>query len=159
RGLGTRLRDLISRASSPRGSGTLTTPPALTPPNPPLAKRLNRNALTVAAVVMGMTVIACLVVLQKDSRPIPRMGSDPAVAEQTRPTFLDRPAPSTALDQGLDSAKRQTTAADVERETRPATTRGVSPGQTRRFADQPMSTTLNLDPPQASTIGRADSPR
>ena len=32
-------------------------------PDPPLAKRLNRNALTLAAVIMGMTVLTVIVVL------------------------------------------------------------------------------------------------
>jgi type IV secretory pathway VirB10-like protein len=59
----------------------------------PIAKRLNRNALTVAAVVMGMTVIASLVVLRGDtSSAANRVAPAALPSETTAPTFLDRPA-------------------------------------------------------------------
>lgn len=63
------------------------------PPPQPVAKRLNRNALTVAAVIMGMTVIACLVVLRDDPRPTAttHAAADPTLSDVTAPSFLDRP--------------------------------------------------------------------
>jgi type IV secretory pathway VirB10-like protein len=64
-------------------------------PLPPLAKRLNRNALTVAAVLMGMTVLTAIVVVRPshDTRERP---STPAAVEEaspapSRPAFLDEP--------------------------------------------------------------------
>lgn len=64
----------------------------LAPPPTPVATRLNRNALTVAAVVMGVTVLVAVVTLNT-STPTPRVSQDaptttpPAAA----PSFLDRP--------------------------------------------------------------------
>lgn len=64
-------------------------------PMPPLAKRLNRNALTVAAVIMGMTVLTAVVLLNPGrdtdrSRPAQRgVVEEPPVP--SRPTFLDEP--------------------------------------------------------------------
>ena len=83
-------------AKDPRRGEPLSTPRSnLGPPNPPLAKRLNRNALTVAAVLMGMTVIASLMVLNTGS---PKQSTqtavpDRAVAQPSEPTFLQHPVP------------------------------------------------------------------
>ncbi|HEV8305052.1 MAG TPA: TrbI/VirB10 family protein [Gemmatimonadales bacterium] len=72
-------------------------------PLPPLAKRLNRNALTVGAVIMGMTVLTA-VVLVRPSREAPQTpsvpGTDETPAVPSRPTFLDEPvrAPSARPD-------------------------------------------------------------
>jgi type IV secretory pathway VirB10-like protein len=71
-------------------------PPPVLPPRPPLAKRLNRNALTVAAVLMGMTVLTSIVVLNT-GHPVgasaaPVESVTPAAPPPT-PTFLDRPVP------------------------------------------------------------------
>ena len=65
-------------------------------PLPPLAKRLNRNALTVAAVIMGMTVLTAIVVLNP-SADEENTGAPPASADEPppvppRPAFLDEPA-------------------------------------------------------------------
>ena len=64
-------------------------------PAPPLAKRLNRNALTVAAVIMGMTVLTAIVVLNPgESGDKSDAGQKGVVAEPpvaSRPTFLDEP--------------------------------------------------------------------
>lgn len=96
RGLKAQVLDLFA-AQTQTNAPTAQPTPALAPAPPPLAKRLNRNALTVAAVIMGMTVIACLVVLRGDAQtPTSRLASDPAVAEPASPTFLDRPATRTA---------------------------------------------------------------
>jgi len=64
-------------------------------PRPPLAKRLNRNALTVSAVIMGMTVLTAVVVVHP-SREAPERMSTPAAAEEassapSAPSFLDAP--------------------------------------------------------------------
>ena len=64
-------------------------------PLPPLAKRLNRNALTVAAVLMGMTVLTAVVVV-RPSHDTPERPSTPAAVEEapaapSRPAFLDEP--------------------------------------------------------------------
>jgi len=68
--------------------------PGLRPP-PPLAKRLNRNALTVAAVIMGMTVLTAVVVLNPGREPETDQAGTSATgmpAQPSRPTFLDEPA-------------------------------------------------------------------
>ena len=85
--------DFLRRSSAAPASPTLQ-------PQPPLAKRLNRNALTVAAVVMGMTVLTAIVLLEP-GRDHGASGAARATSEATppvptRPTFLDRPvkAPS-----------------------------------------------------------------
>jgi type IV secretion system protein TrbI len=64
-------------------------------PAPPLAKRLNRNALTVAAVVMGMTVLTAVVIVRPSHDPQEKPSSRAAVEEAapvpSRPAFLDEP--------------------------------------------------------------------
>ncbi len=68
--------------------------PVRSPP-PPLAKRLNRNALTVAAVLMGMTVLTSVVVLNTGNRGGSASAApvEPVTPANTPPTpaFLDRP--------------------------------------------------------------------
>src|SRR5438105_5460465 len=64
-------------------------------PAPPLAKRLNRNALTVAAVIMGMTVLTAIVLLNpaKEGKAT-RAASENAENSPpvpARPVFLDEP--------------------------------------------------------------------
>jgi type IV secretion system protein TrbI len=67
-----------------------TTPPL--PPRPPLAKRLNRNALTVCAVLAGGTVISVLVMTpSKPSPGAPRGVTAEAPPTPARPAFLDLP--------------------------------------------------------------------
>lgn len=74
-------------------------------PRPPLAKRLNRNALTVAAVVMGTTVITSLVVLRGDnSSNAQKATPNSPPVESIAPTFLDRPTPPSRLPVRVDSA-------------------------------------------------------
>ena len=65
-------------------------------PPPPLAKRLNRNALTVAAVIMGMTVLTAIVLLtpgrtSEKSGGAVSAGSNEPPAVPPRPAFLDEP--------------------------------------------------------------------
>ena len=68
-------------------------------PQPPLARRLNRNALIVAAVLMGFTVLTAVVVLN----PGREIGSGAQSGEPTtapgpgRPTFLDEPIHAESL--------------------------------------------------------------
>ena len=68
--------------------------PQLRPP-PPLAKRLNRNALTVAAVLMGMTVLTAVVVVRPSRDPQEKPSAAATVEEAppvpSRPAFLDEP--------------------------------------------------------------------
>src|SRR3954466_5766966 len=74
------------------GQGTLplSGPPAPTRPPLPKPERLNRNALTVAAVVMGTLVLAAVVFVQ----PTHSSGEAHARAGQTA-----QPAQGTFLDQ------------------------------------------------------------
>src|SRR3989442_2316796 len=69
-------------------------PPPLRPLLP-LAKRLNRNALIVSAVIMGMTVLTAVVVVhptrEAQQHPSPQPGGDDAPSAPSRPTFLDEP--------------------------------------------------------------------
>jgi type IV secretory pathway VirB10-like protein len=73
-------------------------------PQPPLAKRLNRNALTVAAIIMGMTVLTAIVVLnpgrENDERSAPAPNEDDTPRVPPRPAFLDQP-PSESLSGGV----------------------------------------------------------
>src|SRR5207245_1890869 len=85
------------RRDAPRSPDTATSDSAapLRPPLPPLAKRLNRNALTVAAVLMGMTVLTSVVVLNTgngggSASAAPIQAAAP-VAAPPEPTFLNRP--------------------------------------------------------------------
>src|SRR5438132_69862 len=72
----------------------MAAPPPLRPPLP-LAKRLNRNALIVSAVIMGMTVLTAVVVVhptrEAQQHPSPQPGVDDAPSTLSRPTFLDEP--------------------------------------------------------------------
>src|ERR1700688_1650548 len=71
----------------------MTAPPPLRPLLP-LAKRLNRNALIVSAVILGMTVLTAVVVLHSGTEALPRPSALPALDETpalSRPTFLDAP--------------------------------------------------------------------
>ena len=113
RGIKDHVLDLFAArsASDPEG----VTRGSLAPPKPPLAKRLNRNALTVAAILMGMTVIASLVVMKSDSEAAAQ--ASPAAAEHValedaRPTFLDEPVrgPAAQLSSLGDSAVAPSTA-------------------------------------------------
>lgn len=71
--------------------------PATTSLRPPLplAKRLNRNALTVAAVIMGMTVLTALVILsprrRMEQEAAPATSGDESPPPPPRPAFLDEP--------------------------------------------------------------------
>src|SRR5712691_3566149 len=73
-------------------------------PLPPLAKRLNRNALTVGAVLMGMTVLTAVVVVHPSREPQEKRSAPATIDEAppvpSRPAFLDEPvlAPSARPD-------------------------------------------------------------
>lgn len=71
-------------------------------PLPPLAKRLNRNALTVGAVIMGMTVLTAVVVVRPSREPQEKASAatDESPPVPSRPAFLDEPvrAPSVPPD-------------------------------------------------------------
>ena len=81
-------------------------------PAPPLAKRLNRNALTVAAVIMGMTVLTAIVLLNpsKESKAT-RAASENAENSPpvpARPVFLDEPLPRPIAPAPTDSGSPTT---------------------------------------------------
>src|SRR5207244_1199229 len=82
------------RYRTPSESTDVASTPGLRPP-PPLAKRLNRNALTVAAVLMGMTVLTAVVVVrpsrEPEGKPAAASASDEAPPVPSRPAFLDEP--------------------------------------------------------------------
>ena len=93
-------RDLIEEVSTPLR------------PAPPLAKRLNRNALTVAAVIMGMTVLTAIVLLNpaKESKAT-RAASENAENSPpvpARPVFLDEPLPRSVPPAPTDSGSPTT---------------------------------------------------
>ena len=77
-------------------------------PAPPLAKRLNRNALTVAAALAGLTVITVLVVT-RPGRPsaagTPQAASNQAPPVPARPAFLDAPPKSLPVSAGRYSPR------------------------------------------------------
>lgn len=82
-------------------------------PAPPLAKRLNRNALTVAAVIMGMTVLTAIVVMSPGEARDKSESAQRGVVEEppvpSRPTFLDEPVRgASAGDVPLPSAAAPT---------------------------------------------------
>lgn len=82
------------------------------PERPPLPKpeRLNRNALTIAAVVMGVLVLAAVVFVEPNR---PERG-EPAAArppEPTTPTFLDQP--TRPPGSGADSAGERSPLAEA----------------------------------------------
>lgn len=86
-------RRLFSRDNEAASSGEDVTTSFR--PGPPIAKRLNRNALTVAAVVMGMTVLTAIVVVspsKEPSQPGATTAADEAPPVPPRPSFLDQPA-------------------------------------------------------------------
>lgn len=92
-------------------------------PVPPLAKRLNRNALTVAAVIMGMTVLTAIVLLNpgkqsKESRAT-SVNAENLPQTPARPVFLDAPPPrssptAAATDSSSPTSQRGLTTAPAE---------------------------------------------
>jgi type IV secretory pathway VirB10-like protein len=83
----------LARKESASHSGDPAYATSIAPPLPPLAKRLNRNALTVAAVLMGITVITSLVVFNTGNHNVAESGGawGPAEIPPAQPTFLERP--------------------------------------------------------------------
>lgn len=68
-------------------------------PREPIATRLNRNALLVAAAVLGVTILVAVVLLEPTKPPAAGAGAaptEPPVAAQA--TFLDQPPRATAAD-------------------------------------------------------------
>jgi type IV secretory pathway VirB10-like protein len=116
----------------------------------PLAKRLNRNALTVAAALAGVTVLT-VVVVTRPARVPPGVagGSGLAAGEvappvPARPVFLDQP-PRGA--QGADgSVASLTTGASA-----------TLPGETRHRAGEDGATGLPVPPPLQSGAGLSAS--
>ena len=98
----------MTNASVPANSGAPSPPPPLRPA-PPLAKRLNRNALTVAAVIMGITVLTAVVLLNPSHDASSKIAQarasrpDNSPPVPTRPTFLDVPVRQTPAER-VDSS-------------------------------------------------------
>lgn len=83
----------LERDSQADGSGMRTPGRFVFRPFEPLATRLNRSALVLAAVVVGMTVLTAIVLLQPSrSAPPAETPGATMVPTPSRPTFLDRPA-------------------------------------------------------------------
>ena len=106
----------MTNATQSSGPGPSPVPPPPLRPLPPLAKRLNRNALTVAAVIMGITVLTAVVVLSPGHEPTRRAQQSSGSVDQAppvpaRPTFLDVPVRPTTTGQAPPSATT-TSAAD-----------------------------------------------
>jgi len=78
-------------------------------PRPPVAKRLNRNALTVAAVIAGVTVLVAVVLVQPSKTPAAAGSSSSGAAVTVpipaRPTFLDQPPKTPPASQLADSVR------------------------------------------------------
>ena len=72
---------------------------ALLRPSPPAAKRLNRNALTVVAVILGLTVIVALVMIRTKPTGTTRGGTNESansVTPAAPPSMFERPWTGTA---------------------------------------------------------------
>ena len=93
-------------------------PPPLRPLLP-LAKRLNRNALIVSAVIMGMTVLTAVVVVhpsrEAHQHPSPQPAVDEAPSTPSRPTFLEEPVRGLRFATVTPSAFRDLVEASQER--------------------------------------------
>jgi len=74
----------------------------------PLAKRLNRNALTVAAVLMGITVLTAVVLVHPSREAHQTLAPDPvidaAALVPSRPAFLDQPVRLPAVQSDSQAA-------------------------------------------------------
>src|SRR5260370_29342519 len=85
----------------------MTTSAPLRPPLP-LAKRLNRNALTVAAVLMGITVLTAVVLVRPSREARETRAADPAIDAvglvPSRPAFLDEPVRVPAVPSDTQAA-------------------------------------------------------
>ncbi len=130
-------------------------------PAPPLAKRLNRNALTVAAALAGFTVITVLVV----TRPTRSGGSGASLTAPSqappvpaRPAFLDappRPLPMSPLDTGRGEIGARQAEAGAGPGGSATGTSGVAPSTPNPVAD--AKTQLPVPPPLIDTppVGQA----
>ena len=162
RSLRAQVLDLFTPETSNSGNATGDAP-SLTRPRLPLVKRLNRNALTVAAVVMGMTVIACLVVLRGDSGPARAYGasSEPTLTEASTPSFLDRQAPGSG---GTITPRQSTTWPAATMAQVPSTTATPPQGATTPAGAAAVylpspSTSIGVSTPAGGTVGGVADPR
>jgi type IV secretory pathway VirB10-like protein len=150
RQLGKDLLDLFSNEPKMDEEQTVDDAPFAAPP-PPVAKRLNRNALTVAAIIMGMTVIACLVVLRGEAHEKPGRPSTQPSDEVAVPTFLERPArpqsPAIFNDDSLRPPSRVAFGSQL------SPRRGNAPVTPSEFHDAPVA---SLEP---AITGEVRTPR
>jgi type IV secretion system protein VirB10 len=91
-------------------------------PAPPLAKRLNRNALIVAGVLAGITALTAVVLVRPGREPERPGFSGPTASEElaapSRPTFLDQPVrfPAASAHPGASLASGARPAPGLEEE-------------------------------------------
>lgn len=149
-----------------QSSGEAEPTPTSLRPQPPLARRLNRNALTVAAVIMGMTVLTAIVLLspgrdQEKASKQTAAGVDEPPAVPPRPAFLDEPVHQTTADSG--SAHRADSASAVTLSPSPATGQAASAVSPRAAVDAlspaPTTTPSNSRNDGASSRNAEESPR
>ena len=150
----------FSRRSDPSPDESSPDTPPLRP-SPPLAKRLNRNALTVAAVIMGMTVLTAVVVLnpgeeqEKTGTERPTVDEEPPVP--SRPTFLDEPVwvipvlPDTTVAPELVPSEEET-------EAPPSQTRSVAVGRLPNRAYDHATVDVGSHDAYASSASAQPSP-
>lgn len=100
-------------------------------PIPPIAKRLNRNALTVAAVIMGMTVLTAIVVLnpRKENKGTyaTSASTEDLLESPSRPAFLDEPLRQSVRNSNADTDAVRSSEAPIPVTTLSAASPSFSP--------------------------------
>lgn len=116
------MQRLLSHAfSATDAPGGRLGPAAPERPPLPTPERVNRNLLTVLAVVMGVGVLAAVVFMPPSSpQPAAAPGGAP-LADGAQPTFLDQPVPSAAAGATWKSGTREDISAAASRRRSPAT--------------------------------------
>src|SRR5260370_16179413 len=152
----------IRRDAPPPTDAETKSPGApLSPPLAPLAKRLNRNALTVAAVLMGMTVLTSVVVVHTgtgDTSASAATGQAAMpMAAPPEPPLLDRPvsrlsdprAPNPGTDTGrtIDVSPDPFSLAGAQRPAKGAGT-GHARGRAYRDALRESAVAATVERPQ-----------
>jgi type IV secretory pathway VirB10-like protein len=132
------IRGFLSRRRDPAPAEDTTTSLR---PQPPLAKRLNRNALTVAAVIMGMTVLTAIVILSPGRNP-EKSNAPAAIAEETpvppRPSFLDEPVRQSSTEDTSQRAVDGRTAGTSQVIAPSVSSAAMMPSRTSSFETPPL---------------------
>jgi len=114
-------------------------------PREPLATRLNRNALLVAAAVLGVTILVAIVLLEPTKPAAPNTGAtptEPPVPAQA--TFLDQPPRAAAADSGTRDSAAATLAGRAD--SLGITTRSGLTARRRLHGTAPDADTWNRSP-------------